>query len=159
MRVPTIFGVLIALAAPSFAHDYIVGSIHIDHPWSRAIPKGAPVAAGYAVIENRGATADRLIGGSSEIAGRFEIHEMTHEGGVMKMRPVAGIEIAPGKKVTFGPGGYHLMFLDLKAAPVEGQPFKGTLLFDKAGKIDVEFTVEGIGAKGGDPHNGMNMKH
>ncbi len=145
------------VASTSVAHDYNAGSIHIDHPWSRATPKGANIAGGYLVIENKGATPDRLIGGSSEIAGRFEIHEMTMESGVMKMRPLEkGIEIAPGKSVKFEPGGYHLMFLDLKQPPVEGKRFKGTLVFEKAGKVDVEFAVEAIGQKG---EGGGHMHH
>jgi copper(I)-binding protein len=164
MRFAAIIGAaFFALTSTCFAYDYTVGSLHIDHPWSRATPKGANVAGGYLVIENTGAAPDRLIGGSSEIAGRFEIHEMTMEGGVMKMRPLAGgIEIAPGMSVKFAPGGNHLMFLDLKTPPVQGKPFKGTLVFEKAGKVDVEFAVEGMGEKSrGDSqmHMNMDMKH
>jgi periplasmic copper chaperone A len=151
MRYAAIIGaVFFALTSIAFARDYTVGSIHIEHPWSRATPKGANVAGGYLVIENRGTTPDRLVGGSSEIAGRFEIHKMTMQDGVMTMRPLeGGIEIAPGQSVKFEPGGYHLMFLDLKQQPVEGKPFKGTLVFEKAGKVDVEFAVEGMGAMDG----------
>jgi copper(I)-binding protein len=160
MRYAAIIGaVFFALTSIAFAHDYTVGSIHIEHPWSRATPKGANIAGGYLVIENRGTTPDRLVGGSSEIAGRFQIHEMKMSSGTMTMRPLeGGIEIAPGQSVKFEPGGYHLMFLDLKAPPVEGKPFKGTLVFEKAGKVDVEFAVEGMGEKkSGGTH--MNMDH
>jgi hypothetical protein len=161
MRFAAIIGAaLFALASTSFAQDYTVGSIHIEHPWSRAAPKGANVAGGYLVIENRGAAPDRLVGGSSEIADRFEIHEMKMRGGVMTMRPLeGGIEIAPGQSVKFEPGGYHLMFLDLKAPPVEGKPFKGTLVFEKAGKVDVEFAVRGLGEKSGGSSPMHDMKH
>ena len=156
MRLKSIFAgvaVLIFLASTSFAHEYNIGSLHIGHPWSRATPKGANVAAGYLVIDNKGAASDRLIGGSSEISGRFEIHEMSMTGGVMKMRPLEkGIEIAPGKSVKLEPGGYHLMFIGLKQSPVEGSRFKGTLIFEKAGKVDVEFAVEGMGEKGQGGH-------
>jgi copper(I)-binding protein len=160
MRYAAIIGAaFLALTSIAFAYDYTTGSIHIEHPWSRATPKGANVAGGYLVIENRGTTPDRLVGGSSEIAGRFEIHKMTMQDGVMTMRPLeGGIEIAPGESVKFEPGGYHLMFLDLKAPPAEGKPFKGTLVFEKAGKVDVEFAVEGMGEKkSGGTH--MNMDH
>jgi periplasmic copper chaperone A len=161
MRFAAIVGaVLFALASTSFAQDYTVGSIHIERPWSRATPKGANVAGGYLVIENRGAAPDRLVGGSSEIAGHVEIHEMKMGGGVMTMRPLkGGIEIAPGQSVKFEPGGHHLMFLDLKAPPVEGNPFKGTLVFEKAGKVDVEFAVKGIGEKSGGSSPMHDMKH
>ena len=162
MRFATIVGaVFFALASTCFAENYTAGSIHVVHPWSRAIPKGAGLAAGYLVIENRGTAPDRLVGGASEIAGHIEIHEMKMRSGVMTMRPLeGGLEIAPGQSVTFEPSGYHLMFLDLKAPPVEGKTFKGTLVFEKAGKVDVEFTVKGIGEKsGGDHRMPMDMKH
>jgi hypothetical protein len=161
MRFATIIGaVFFALTTTCFAHDYTVGSLHIEHPWSRTVPKGANVAVGYLEIKNTGTIPDRLIGGSSEIAGRFEIHEMTMDGGVMKMRPLeGGIEIPPGQSVKLAPGGNHLMFLDLTIPPVQGKFFRGTLVFEKAGKVDVEFDVEGMGLPGGDSGMHMDMKH
>jgi len=155
MRLLTQIAFILALfaSAPAIAHDYTVGSLRIDHPWSRATPKGASVAAGYLAIENNGSTPDRLVGGSSAIADRFEIHEMKMDGAVMKMRPFArGLEIAPGKSVTFAPGGYHLMFVNLREPPVEGKRFKATLVFEKAGAIEVEFVVEKMGATGEHKH-------
>src|SRR6185312_3688859 len=125
-------------------------------------PQGAKIAAGYLTIENNGTAPDRLIGGSAEIAGRFQIHEMKTENGVMKMREQGnGVEIAPGQSVKFEPNGYHLMLLDLKSAPVEGKPFMGTLVFEKAGKVEVKFVVEPIGGKSGaSPHAGHDkMNH
>ena len=138
-----------ALAAPpAFAHDYTVGSLKIGHPWARATPKGASVGGGYMTITNSGAEPERLNGGSSAIAQGFELHEMKMEGGVMKMRPVAGgIEIKPGQTVTLDPGGYHIMFVGLKEQLKQGGRFKAALDFEKTGKVDVDFAVEGIGAK------------
>ena len=161
MRLAIIFAaVLAASASASVAHDYAVGSIQVEHPWSRVVPKGASVAPGYLEVKNNGTNADRLMGGSSGIAGRVEIHEMKMEGGVMKMRPLeGGIEIAPGKTVKLAPGGYHLMFLGLKSPPEKGKLFKGTLVFEKAGKVEVDFEVEGMGVTGGDDHMKMDMKH
>src|SRR5690348_1869385 len=84
------------------AHEYKAGAIEIQHPWSRATPKGATVAGGYMKLINTGTTPDRLIGGSTEVAGKFEIHEMSTANGVMKMRPVSGgVEIKPGQTVEF----------------------------------------------------------
>ena len=168
MRFTAIFAALcLSLAAlgTAQAHDYTVGSIHILHPWSREIPKGAQVAGGYFTIENNGTAPDRLIGGSAEIAGRFQLHEMKTEGGVMKMRELdKGIEIAPGKSVKFAPNGFHVMLLDLKKAPKEGESFRGTLVFEKAGKVDVKFVVAPIGStdgktKGAAPMNHEHMDH
>ena len=145
------------------AHDYKAGSIEIKHPWSRATPKGATVAGGYMKLINTGATADRLIGGSTEIAGKFEIHEMSMDNGVMKMRPLAnGVEIKPGETVEFKPGSYHLMFVGITQPVEQGKRVKGTLQFEKAGKVDVEYAVEPIGGtpKGEDAgHGGIHMGH
>ncbi len=146
-------------ATGASAHDYTVGSLHILHPWSREIPKGAQVAGGYFTIENNGTAPDRLIGGSAEIAGRFLIHEMKTENGVMKMRELEkGIEIPPGKSVKFAPNGYHVMLFDLKRAPKEGEAFMGTLVFEKAGKVDVKFVVAPLGSADG-KSKGAPMNH
>src|SRR6185503_11771919 len=88
------------VAAGAQAHDYKVGAIAIDHPWTRATPKNAPVAGGYLKITNTGTTPDRLTGGSVEVAKRFEIHEMKMDGGVMKMRELKdGLDIPAGATV------------------------------------------------------------
>ncbi|MBN8966755.1 MAG: copper chaperone PCu(A)C, partial [Rhizobiales bacterium] len=128
------------LANAASAHEYKIGSIEIVHPWSRATPKGAAVAGGYMKIINHGTTPDRLVGGSTVGADKFEIHEMSVTNGVMKMRPIAqGVEIKPGATVEFTPGGYHLMFVGLKAPFEKGKRVKGTLQFEKAGTVDVEY--------------------
>jgi periplasmic copper chaperone A len=166
-RTALIIAALCAALATSavLAHDYTVGSLKIEHPWARATPKGASVGGGYMKITNSGTASDRLVGGSSDIANSFEIHEMTMEGGVMRMRPVAGgLEIKPGETVTFDPSGYHVMLVDLKKQLVQGERFNATLEFAKAGKVDVDFAIEGIGTKGvGGDHDmpgmgGMRMK-
>jgi copper(I)-binding protein len=151
-------------ASAASAHEYKAGSIEIKHPWSRATPKGASVAGGYMKLINTGATPDRLIGGSTEIAGKFEIHEMSMDNGVMKMRPLAnGVEIKPGETVEFKPGGYHLMFVGITQPVVQGKRVKGTLEFEKAGKVDVEYAIEPIGGtpkgEGGGGMGGMHMGH
>ena len=149
-RTALIIAALFAALAksPALAHDYTVGSLKIGHPWARATPKGASVGGGYMKITNTGTASDRLIGGSTDISDSFEVHEMKMEGDVMKMRPVVGgIEIKPGQTVTFDPSGYHVMFVDLKKQLVQGERFKATLEFTKAGKVDVDFAIEGIGAK------------
>jgi copper(I)-binding protein len=149
------------LMAPAvLAHDYKAGSLEIKHPWARATPKGASVAGGYMTIVNIGATADRLVGGSSPAAGKFEIHEMKMEQGVMKMRPLArGLEIKPGQTVEFKPGSYHLMFLQLKQPFEQGQRVKGTLTFEKAGTVEVEYAIEAIGAAPAAGHGGHGTQH
>ena len=148
--------ILFALASTSaFAHEYKLGPLQIGHPWSRATPKGANVAGGYLKVTNAGTVADRLTGGSTEVAKRFEVHEMSMDGGVMKMRELKdGLEIPPGATVELKPGSNHIMMMNLSRPLAKGDKVKGSLAFEKAGKVDVEFAVEGIG---GSPA-GMKMK-
>jgi copper(I)-binding protein len=149
MRLAFLAGALLALSfGVSQAHDYTVGALEIGHPWARATPKGAAVGSGYLKITNKGTAPDRLIGASFSAARRVEIHEMAMSGGIMQMRPLKnGIEIKPGETVELKPGGYHIMFMSLKQPLTKGQRVKGTLTFEKAGPVDVEFAVEDIGAQ------------
>jgi len=132
------------------AEDYRAGALQILQPWTRATPKGAQVAGGYLKITNTGATPDRLTGGSTEAAKRFEIHEMSMDGGVMRMREVKeGVAVAPGATVELRPGGYHIMMMNLARPLAKGERVKATLTFERAGKVDVEFDVQALGgAKG-----------
>ena len=144
--------------APVSAHEYKVGTLTIGHPWARATPKGASVGAGYLTITNTGKSSDRLLSGTTDVAQRFEVHEMTMDNGMMKMRPLPnGLEIKPGQTVTLQPGGYHVMFVGLKQPLVKGEHLNATLTFEKAGKVKVYFLVEGLGAMhGGDAKADMN---
>ena len=160
-----IVAVFVAWAAlPARAEDVTVGGLKISAPWARATPKGASVGGGYMKITNTGTAPDYLVGGSTDICRRFEVHEMKMEGDVMKMRPVAGgIEIKPGQTVTLDPSGYHMMLVGLNRQLMQGDHFKATLEFAKAGKVDVDFTVAGIGAQPGGGNampgmRGMDMK-
>lgn len=151
-------------ALPVQADGVIAGALKISAPWARATPKGASVGGGYLKITNTGSVSDRLLGGSTEVASRFEIHQMSMDNGVMKMRPVTGgVEIKPGQTVELKPGGYHVMLTGLKQQLEQGQHFKATLEFAKAGKVVVDFTIEGVGAQnpgsaGGGAMPGMKMK-
>jgi copper(I)-binding protein len=148
-RAAILFAIFSLIAGPAAAEDYAAGSIQIGNPWMRATPRGADVASAYLTVVNRGTEAERLIGGSIPGVSRFEIHRMVMDGGVAKMRPVeGGLEIQPGQSVTLGPGALHVMLIGLKQPFQQGQHIKGTLVFQKAGKVDVEFTVESIGASG-----------
>jgi copper(I)-binding protein len=139
--------VLFAVLAPAaHAGDYHAGSLDIAGPWSRATPQGASIAAGYVTIKNTGTAADRLVGGASDAAAKFEVHEMSMDGGVMKMRPIqGGLEIKPGETVELKPQGLHIMFVGLKKPLKQGDHVKATLEFEKAGKVEVEFDVTGMG--------------
>jgi copper(I)-binding protein len=129
------------------AESFSIGAIQIGNPWTRVTPKGATVAGGYMTIRNTGSTPDRLIGGSSAVAGRFEVHSMVMEQGVAKMRPVeGGLVIGPGETLELKPGALHVMLTGLKQPLEKGRKVKGTLEFEKAGKVDIEYSVEPLGA-------------
>ena len=132
----------------------------ISDPWSRATPKGSSVAAGYMTIKNNGSTPDRLIEGSSDVASKFEVHEMKMEKGVAKMRPVkGGLEIKPGESVELKPGSFHVMFVGLKKPLSAGDHFKATLVFEKAGTVSVDYDVRAMGSERGGSMPGMKMGH
>ena len=137
-----------SFAHAASAHEFKLGDLTIGHPWSRATLPGAKVAAGYLTVQNAGSAPDRLVSVTAGIAGKGEIHEMTVKDGVMNMRPLAeGIEIPAGGEVKLEPGSDHLMFKQLKAPAVEGVKFPGTLTFEKAGTVEVEFAVEKAGGE------------
>ena len=139
---------ILALAVnAASAHDYKAGSIEIKHPWARATPKGATIAGGFMKLLNTGTAPDRLVGGTNANSEKFEIHETAMDNGVMKMRPLPnGLEIKPGETVELKPGSYHLMFVGVKEPFEKGKRVKGTLQFEKAGSVDVEYVVEATGS-------------
>ncbi len=150
----------LSLVPAAFAHGYKLGELEIGHPWTRATPPSARVAGGFLKITNRGSSPDRLLSATFEGASSVEVHEMAHENGVMKMRELPkGLEIKPGETVELKPGGFHLMFMGLKGQLVEKQRPKGILVFEKAGRIEVEFAVESMGARGSDVHHGHHGGH
>lgn len=145
-----VFAILMAVVAAASAHEVKAGDLVLHHPWARATPSGAKVAGGFMTIENTGTEPDRLVSGSVGFAGRVEIHEMAMEGDIMRMRPLAdGLEIPAGGSVTLKPGSFHVMFMGLNRQLAEGETVKGTLVFERAGPVEVEFTVEAVAAGAG----------
>jgi periplasmic copper chaperone A len=141
------------------ARDYKAGSLDIADPWSRATPKGATVGAGYMKITNTGTTPDRLISGSADVAPTFEVHEMTMDNGVAKMRPIkGGLEIKPGETIELKPGSFHVMFVGLKKPLTAGDHIKAALVFEKAGTVNVEYDVRAMGAEPGNDMPGMKKQ-
>jgi copper(I)-binding protein len=125
-----------------------IGELTLEHAWSRATPSAAPVAGGYLTIRNNGKTADKLLGGSSDIAQEVEVHEMALNNGVMTMRSLAaGLDIKPGESVQLQPGGFHIMFTGLKRQLKQGETFKAQLNFARAGKVEVVFSVRAMNAR------------
>ncbi|MCS0493911.1 copper chaperone PCu(A)C [Ancylobacter sp. MQZ15Z-1] len=165
------FGLAVLLAAlalfaaqPAFAHGFKIGELEIGHPWARMTPAGAKVGGGYFSVTNDGKTPDTFVSATAEVADHVEIHEMSVTDGVMKMRMLKdGVEIPAGGEVKFASGGYHLMLMGLKHPLKQGDSFKGTLTFAKAGTVDVVFKIEGMGGPktsedaGHDAHGDMSM--
>ncbi len=148
---------LLALALlAGFTHTVLAqtGTIEIDHPWARA--SAGKTGAAYLVIVNKGAADDRLVSATTPVAQKAEPHMTTDDNGVMKMRPVDGIDIKAGATAELKPGGLHLMLMGLKAPLKAGQSFPLTLTFEKAGAIDATVVVEKAGAMTGHAMPGMN---
>lgn len=136
----------IAAAGSVSARDYQLHSLRIDHPFARATPPGARSAGVFLTVENRGDQPDRLLRVSTPAAGEAELHRMTLDAGVMRMRAVSGIDVNAGDKLVLTPGSYHVMLTDLKMPLHAGAIFPLTLVFEKAGSIEVQVLVEGVGA-------------
>ena len=139
----------ILVVTPALAHNGVIhlGDINISLPFTRATLPNAPVGGGFLTIENTGTEADRLVSATSVVAGETQIHEMAMEGDVMKMRQLAdGLEIPAGETVVLAPGGFHIMFMGLKQAFVEGETVAVTLTFEKAGSVEVLLPVAAAAA-------------
>lgn len=136
--------------ASASAHEIKIGNLLIEHPWARQSPMKADVAAGFMVITNEGLEDDRLLKVTADISGNVQLHDMKMEGDVMKMVELPdGILIPAGGTVTLKPRSLHVMFMEVKSQPMEGEVFDGTLTFEKAGAVKVDFEVMA-------PNAGMN---
>lgn len=120
--------------------------VSAEHPWTRATPPGAKTGAGFLQLKNAGA-ADRVVGASSPVAGRVEMHITVREGDVMKMREVKGFDVPAKGSFELKPGGAHLMLMDLKRPIKKGEKVPLTLKLDKGGELKVELVAEEAGAR------------
>lgn len=142
---------LAGVAAPAAAHhDH---RIEVVEPWARAALAGRTGAA-YMTLINPTDTPDRLVAAASPVARTVELHAHLHEGGVMRMRPVAAIEVHPGEPTVLAPGGLHVMLIGLTRDLRRGETIRLTLSFEKAGTVEVEVPVLAAGARGPEGHGG-----
>ncbi len=138
---------LALLSVPATAQDYKLGALEITRPWTRATPATAQSGGGFLTITNKGTTPDRLISARSTVSAKVEVHEMRMDGNVMRMRELEkGLEIPAGATVMLKPGGYHIMFMGLKAPFAKDTKVPVTLVFEKAGSLDIVLDVEALGA-------------
>ncbi len=134
---------------PAQSQEVKAGDLVISQPWSRAAPRGAETASSYLTVENKGATADRLVGASSDVAEKIEIEQISKVGGATQVKPVdGGLAIAPGEKMVLAPGGNRLGLQKLKSQLKKGAKVSMTLTFEKAGQVAVSFDVLSPAAKG-----------
>ena len=158
MKLISLFaGVALGLACVATqAQEFKLGPINIAHPYARATSSGQPMGGGFLKLENSGAD-DTLLSASAEVAKAVELHLMSMEGDVMRMRQVERIALPAGKTVELKPGGLHIMLMGLKAPLKVGDSFPLKLKFEKAGEVTVSMTVEAAAAGAGSMHH--DMKH
>lgn len=154
---PVALAILLLVALPAPAADYTLRDLRIEHPFARATPPGARSGGAYFTIRNLGTEPDRLLRVASPAAASVELHSMTMDGTLMKMRPLAAVGIPAGATVAMGSAGYHVMLIELERPLAAGDSIPMTLTFEKAGRIDVSVSVEpmvgtGTGAHAAHPH-------
>ncbi len=156
----------VALSFASSAKTDPLQGVTVRDPWVRPAGAASKVTAAYLSLDNRGDTDDTLLSASSPISRTAQIHATSLEDGVMKMRQVDGGVVVPaGGTVTFKPGGYHIMLMDLTSPLEEGQRISLTLRFAKAGQVDVQALVARQGPSGAagqhsaPPMDGMHTGH
>jgi len=132
-------------------HNHEKGDIQVRHPWSRATAPGAKVAAGYMEIRNNGRQPDRLLSVSTAAAQRVELHVTQRDGEVLRMRQVKSFEIPARERFTLGPGGAHLMLVDVVQPLKKGDRFPMKLRFERAGELEIQVEVQEIGSR--HPHH------
>jgi len=120
--------------------------VSAERPWTRATPPGAKVGGGFMQLRSSSA-ADRVVGASSPVAGRVEMHITVREGDVMKMREVTAFEVPAGGTFELKPGGAHLMLMDLKRPLKQGEKVPLTLKLEKGGELKLDLSVEEMGAR------------
>jgi periplasmic copper chaperone A len=153
------------LVAGEDKHDHAAkapassGTIAIDAPWSRPASAGGN-GAGYLKITNNGTDADVLLGASSDVAARVEVHETTiDDKGVASMKKLDTVELKSGQSIELKPAGMHVMFIGLKEPLKEGGVVKAQLKFKKAGDVAVEFAVKTAAPAAEGGHEHMHHDH
>ena len=136
-----------ALAGPVMAADVTIGAITISDPWARATAPTAPTGAAYFTLTTSGDQPDRLTLAASPAADLVELHTVSMDSnGVMRMRPVEAIEIAPNAPTALAPGGLHIMLIGLTGPLIQGESFPLTLTFEEAGSVDIAVPIAAAGA-------------
>ena len=136
--------------APSVTEaDTATSEITVTQGWSRETAQGQETGGAFLTVTNAGTAADRLTGGSTPVADDVQVHTVDMTDGIMRMRQLnGGLEVPAEGNVTLKPGGFHIMLIGLKQPLKQGETVPLTLTFEKAGPVDVELSVEPVGAQG-----------
>lgn len=141
--------IALAIAAPLAAHGVTVGTLKIGHPWARQTAPRQQAGGAFLSLTNNGKHEDRLLSATADVATKVELHSMSMDAGVMRMRPVkGGLAIPVGETVTLAPGGYHIMLIGLRRPLALGEMVPMTLRFARAGNVKVELKIEPVTYEG-----------
>jgi copper(I)-binding protein len=132
-------------------------NVSVQDPYVRLAPPNAPATGAFMVIRNNGDKDVKVLKADNPVSRVTELHTHLNEGGVMKMRPVPGIDIKAKGEAVLKPGGLHVMLIDLKAPMKEGDVVPLTLTFDDGSSKQVEAKVVRPMAAGMPPP--MEHKH
>jgi periplasmic copper chaperone A len=145
------------LAAPALAHEIVAGDLQIIHPHIPQPAASAKAAGGFMAITNNGSEAEQLIGIETDIAEKAEVHESkVNADGVGMMEHVEALEIPAGETVSLEHGGYHIMLMGLTGPLVEGEMHKAVLIFERAGRVEIEFQIDPPAGMGDMDHSKMD---
>ena len=134
---------------------HVMKAVKVENAWARATPGKAKNGGAYLTVVNVGQSSDRLVAAKGDLAKRVEIHTHLMDNGVMRMRRVEGIDLPAGAKIMMKPGGYHVMLIGLHRPLIKGESFPVTLVFEKAGEIQVMVKVGSVGAMKPNMHDKM----
>lgn len=145
------------LSGPALAHGLTVGDLEIIHPHIPQPAGSAKAAGGFMAIVNNGTETERLLGIESGIAMKSDVHESKVDAnGVGTMTHVEAIEIPPGQTLNLEHGSYHIMFMGLTGPLTEGELHKAVLIFERAGRVEVEFMIDPPTGQDGMDHSTMD---
>ena len=137
------------LASAAFAQ-----SVKVEHAWARATVPGQKTGSVYLELTSAADTA--LVAVGSPVAARADLHSMSMDGGVMRMRSLPRIELPAGKTVKLAPGGLHVMLVDLKQPLKAGEKIPVTLSLQGSGTspttLKLEVPVRAADAAAEPPH-------
>lgn len=142
-----LIGAAVGLASAPLARAQQAVPVTITAAWTRATGAGG-TGAGYMTLRNTGTLPDRIVAARSPVARVVELHTHIRDGDVMRMRPVAAIDLPAGQEVRLQPGGLHLMLIQLTAPLRQGEKVPVTLVLERGGEVQVDLAVESAGARG-----------